>query len=248
MSLDLEFDDVRFAYGGDVVLDSVSLAVPHGEFLGIVGPNGSGKTTLLRLALGLLAPTRGAVRVFGAAPRAGRSRVGYCPQHGTFARRFPITVEDVVLTGRLGSGSVIGSYGGEDRRAAQAALASCEISALASKPLVHLSGGQLQRVMIARALACAPRMLLLDEPTANVDQRAENDLFRLLARLNADMTIIVVSHDIGFISQFVTRVACVNRTLACHRPEHLSGDIVDRLYGAHVHMIDHQHDTAYGHG
>ncbi|MDY0012235.1 MAG: ATP-binding cassette domain-containing protein [Rhodocyclaceae bacterium] len=122
---------------------------------------------------------------------------------------------------------------------AQQAMRETGVVELRERPIEALSGGQLQRVLIARALACEPRMLILDEPTANVDVRAEGDIFDLLKVLNARMTIVVVSHDIGFISQYVTRVACLNRTLLCHTTAPLGGDVIERLYGAPVRMIRH---------
>lgn len=245
MTPDIELRQVDFAFGEIPVLEDVSLVVPHGEFLGIVGPNGGGKTTLLKLVLGLLAPDRGEVRVCGLPPAEARSRIGYCPQYATFPRSFPITVAEAVLTGRLRPGLAPGRYAAADRAAAAEAMAACEIGALARRPLSALSGGQLQRVMVARALVGEPRLLLLDEPTASVDPRIEQDLFALLKTLNARMTIVVVTHDIGFVSQFVTRVACVNRTLVCHHPEHLTGEVIDGLYRAHVHLV-HHHPHEHG--
>jgi len=116
-----------------------------------------------------------------------------------------------------------------------------EVAGLGGRQLSTLSGGQLQRVLVARALACEPRILILDEPTANIDMRVETDIFDLLKQLNRRMTIIVVSHDIGFISQYVDRVACLNRTLMCHHTADIDGKMVNELYGSHVRMVEHVH-------
>lgn len=237
----IELEKVSFTYGGATVLRDIDLSVEKGEFLGLVGPNAGGKSTLLKLILGLLKPTRGSVRLFGNSPGTGRSRIGYCPQYTPFSRNYPITVEEVVLMGRLGRTHVLGGYTRQDREVARSAMRSTEVDSIRKENISELSGGQLQRVLIARALACEPEILILDEPTANIDQRVEVDIFELLKKFNQKMTIIVVSHDIGFISGYVTRVACLNRTLVCHETSELTGESIEELYGSHVSMIEHIH-------
>ena len=168
----------------------------------IVGPNGGGKTTLVKLILGLLRPQRGEVRVFGQPPHRARLRVGYMPQHVQHDPQFPVTVMDIVLMGRLGQG-VLGWPGRADRRAAIDALAQVGMEEFRRRPFADLSGGQRQRVLIARALCCKPDLLLLDEPTSNVDSLVEARLLDLLRDLNRQMTIVMVSHDLGFVSGLV---------------------------------------------
>jgi zinc transport system ATP-binding protein len=234
-------EDVSFSFDGPVILDRVSLSVKKGEFLGIVGPNGGGKSTLLKLILGLLKPDHGRIRVLGKSPRKGRAMIGYVPQYAGFERNFPITVQQTVLLGRMGkSGSLFG-FNGRDTDLANQALKETEIADLKGRLLSTLSGGQFQRVLIARALVSEPEILILDEPTANVDSRAETDIFDVLKSLNEHITIIVVSHDIGFISEYVSTVACLNKTLVCHETESISGKTIEELYGAPVHMIQHRH-------
>lgn len=237
----IDVEEVSFSYGAQPVLERVTLRVGAGEFLGIVGPNAGGKSTLLRLILGLLTPQAGRIRVLGSPPRQGRRRVGYVPQHPGFARDFPVTVEQVVLLGRLGTGLQAGPWRAGDRAAARAALAEVEALDLAGRQIGTLSGGQLQRVLLARALVGEPHILLLDEPTANIDQRLEGEIFDLLAALNGRLTILVVSHDVAFISGYVTRVACVNRTLVCHPTSAVEGGVVRDLYGERVRMVAHDH-------
>ncbi len=234
--------DVTFSYSGPRVLEGVSLDVGEGEFLGVVGPNAGGKSTLLKLILGLLQPVSGSIEVLGQRPQVVSRRVGYVPQYPAFGRDFPITVEQVVLMGRLGNSGWFGGYGKEDHRIAHRAMVETEVAALARRQISTLSGGQLQRVLVARALACEPSILILDEPTANIDMRVETDIFDLLKQLNRRMTIIVVSHDVGFISRYVDRVACLNRTLVCHQTSCIDGQMIDELYGSHVHMVEHLHD------
>jgi zinc transport system ATP-binding protein len=237
----IEVEDLSFSYGGPPVLEGVSLAVPAGEFLGVVGPNAGGKSTLIKLILGLLTPDSGRIRLLGQSPREGRRRAGYVPQYPPFARDFPITVEQTVLMGRLGQGPMLGGWRRADREAARRAMDRTQIADLNKRRLHTLSGGQLQRVLLARALACDPEVLLLDEPTANIDMRLETDIFDLLKVLNRRMTILVVSHDVGFVSRYVERVACVNRTLMCHSTASIDGAVIQRLYGTAVHMVEHRH-------
>jgi zinc transport system ATP-binding protein len=235
----ITLENCSFAYSGVPVLEDVSLEVEEGEFLGLVGPNGAGKSTLLKLVLGLLAPDTGRLSVLGAPPVRSCGAIGYVPQFASFRRDFPITVEETVLLGRLGKTRALLGYRAQDRALARRTMEEAGVAELAARPLEALSGGQLQRVLIARALASEPRILLLDEPTSNIDLRAEVDIFDLLKELNARMTVVVVSHDIAFISQYVTRVACLNRTLLCHTASPISGEIIERLYGAPVRMIRH---------
>jgi len=237
----IDIQDVSFSYGGPLVLQDVTLEVAQGEFLGLVGPNAGGKSTLLKLILGEVVPLAGSVRVFGRRPRDARPYVGYVPQYPEFSRDFPITVEQVVLTGRLGMGRIFGGYGRTDREQARRVMKETEIGDLAQRPIGFLSGGQLQRVLLARALACEPRLLLLDEPTANIDMRVENEIFDLLKLLSERMAVVVVSHDIAFISGYVHRVACLNRTLMCHETAAIDGHLINDLYGADMRMVTHRH-------
>lgn len=237
----ITLEDVSFAYNGVNVLEGVSLEVGRREFLGLVGPNGGGKSTLLKLVLGLLTPTRGRVTVLGGTPAAGRRRVGYVPQHPSFSRDFPISVRDCVALGRLGRTRPFGGFTARDRALAAEAMRESEVAELAERPIGTLSGGQMQRTLMARALVSEPEVLLLDEPTANIDQRVETEIFDLLKLLSERLAVVVVSHDVGFISRYVTRVACLNHTLMCHATEELTGETITALYGQPVRMIQHTH-------
>ncbi len=223
------------------MLDNVSLCVPHGGFVGLIGPNGGGKSTLLRLMLGLLAPQQGRIRIFGQTPTQASRRIGYVPQFARFARSFPISVEDVVLMGLLGKGHMWGPWRRRDRQKVDGVLETLEITHLRYRHIDSLSGGQLQRVLIARALASQPDVLLLDEPTASVDSNGERSLFELFASFKRDMTLVLISHDLGFISDYVDQVACLNRTLLSHSTESVTADTISQLYGEQVQMIHHHH-------
>ena len=241
MSLAIELQQVSYSFGGPPALKSIDLAVPEGEFLGVVGPNAGGKSTLMKVVLGLLVPQNGRVRVLGRSPVASRRFVGYVPQYPSFRRDFPITVEQVVNTGCSGSGRICGDWWNRNRAVVHKSMDEAEVGALAARRIETLSGGQLQRVLLARALASLPRILLLDEPTANIDMRVETDIFDLLRQLNGRMTIVVVSHDVAFVSKYVHRVACLNTTLMCHRTEDIDGQTIQDLYGEDVRMVAHVH-------
>ncbi len=235
----ISLDHVGFSYDDLPVLEDICLQVQDKEFLGIVGPNGGGKSTLLKLILGLLKPLQGRIEVLDEAPQQAHRRLGYVPQFVFFDRNFPITVRETVLQGRLGRTRPIFGFRKSDLAIAREALQKTEILDLENRSLNTLSGGQLQRVLIARALACEPEILLLDEPTANIDPKVEEDVFSLLKKLNESITIIVVSHDIGFISHFISRVACLNRKLVCHSTSRISGKMIEELYGSPLKMVHH---------
>ena len=243
---DILLNQVTFRYNREAVLEDVSLRVNPGEFIAIIGPNGGGKTTLLRLILGLLKPVSGRVRVFGRPPREVCHLIGYVPQHLQFDPAFPATVIDLVRMGQIGRRRQ--QIHGHEQEAAERALELVELSAYRNTNFASLSGGQRQRALIARALATCPRMLLFDEPTANVDSSSGERLYRILAELNTTMTVLVVSHDIGFVSRHITSVVCVNRTVVIHPTSSLAGqDIVD-LYGQDISLVRHDHRcSAKGH-
>jgi zinc transport system ATP-binding protein len=232
-------DGLWFSYDGHPVLEDVNLQIPQGDFACVVGPNGGGKTTLLRLMLGLLRPSRGVVRVFGASPDESRARIGYMPQHSQLDPQFPATVMDVALMGRLGHGRAFGPYSRKDKETAEAALSLVGLSDLRKKAFSSISGGQRQRLFIARALACEPDILVLDEPSANLDVVMEGDLYELLHTLNQRLTIVMVSHDLGFVSMVVKSVICVKRKVLMHPTSEISGEIINEMYGSPMKLVRH---------
>ncbi|HNT69998.1 MAG TPA: metal ABC transporter ATP-binding protein [Syntrophorhabdaceae bacterium] len=237
----VSFRDVDFSYNSVPVLENVSFTIYDKSFISIVGPNAGGKTTLLKLMLGLLGPSRGTIEIFMLPPDRARALIGYMPQHVQFDPHFPVTVLDVVLMGRLGNGTRFGPYRKRDRAICLEALKKLEMYDAWKHPFGALSGGQRQRVLIARALATEPKLLLLDEPTSNVDMAVETELFELLNALSKTITVIVVSHDLGFVSQYVQRVVCVNRRVAVHPTAAITGEMISDLYGAAVRMVQHDH-------
>ncbi|MBZ0271298.1 ATP-binding cassette domain-containing protein [bacterium] len=242
---DIAITGVNFGYDGRLIVDDVSFRVKHREFVAIVGPNGGGKTTLLRLVLGLLQPASGRVEVFGTTPDAARRRVGYMPQEMRADPAFPVTAFDVVLMGRV---RPFGRIRRADREAARRAIAEVGLGGFERARFGELSGGQRQRALIARALVAEPEMLLLDEPTANIDLRGEEAFYDLLRHLNERMTIVLVTHDLGLVSRTVRKVVCVNRFVEVHPTAELPADAILRLYGERMTAVHHGHHHAHGAG
>ncbi len=237
----IEINNVSFNYGMVPVLEDISLKIYEDEFIGIIGPNASGKSTLLKLILGLLEPDKGVISKYNHEGKDLSNHIGYVPQHSSFPRDFPVTVGEVVMMGHIASLSRLFRYKNKEIELAKQVMQKLEIENIEKRQIGELSGGQLQRVLIARALVCEPEILILDEPTSNVDMRAEEDIFSLLKNYSEHMTVIVVSHDIAFISGYVDRVACLNRTLVCHNTASISGKMIEELYDAPVKMIHHHH-------
>ncbi len=227
-------------YGDTPALQDVSLHVPAGEYLGIIGPNGGGKSTLLKAILGLVPADRGEIRVFEAPPGRGQARIGYVPQFSMMDKNFPITLEEVVLQGRLKNRLVpFFAYSRQDKQETAELLERVGIAHLAHRQIADLSGGEFQKMLIARALAVRPQLLLLDEPTANVDTVSSSQIYRLLGRLSAKMTILLVTHDLFAVSSEVKSLACLNRHLVYHGEPELSQKVVNALYGCPVDLIAH---------
>jgi zinc transport system ATP-binding protein len=236
----ISLENVWFSYDSVSVLEDVSLTVYANDFLGIIGPNGGGKTTLLRIMLGLTPPDRGSVSVMGGKPQEHRIAIGYVPQYRTFDFGYPISVMDVVLMGRLGHiHRPFRKYGEKDREIAHHALEEMGISDLWDRRISNLSGGQQQKVILARALATEPRVLLLDEPTNHVDVQTEVHFFEILKQLHEKMAIVVVSHDIGAISEHVGRVACLNRRLFIHESGEITEEMLAETYQCPIELIAH---------
>ena len=237
----VEIKDVWLSFKARPVLEAVNLRLDEGDYLGLIGPNGSGKSTLLRVILGLLSPDRGSVHVLGESPAKARGRVGYVPQYTRFDASFPVNVLDVVLMGRIGSRGLFRQPSKRDRDVAFSSLDKVEMADQAGRQIGRLSGGELQRVMIARALAVEPILLLLDEPTASLDTRVGVSVFELLKDLAHEITLVLVSHDVGVISRYVKTVACLNRRLYYHHSKEITQEMFEAAYGCPVDLVAHGH-------
>lgn len=243
---DIVLKNVSVKLGERRVLEDINLVVPHGSFWGIIGPNGAGKSTLVKAILGLLPAASGSIHVFGKDiyknPRL-RTRIGYVPQHSRLDMYFPLTVIDVVMTGTYGRLGLFKRPGKKEREDALAALGRVDLVDMAHRRIGQLSGGQFQRVLIARALSVHPDLLILDEPTAALDVDAAESFYEWLNNLHRDLdsTIMLVSHDIGVVSQYVDSVACLNVKLVSHgRPEDVfNTETLESMYGCGAVLFHH---------
>ncbi|MGZ6330781.1 MAG: metal ABC transporter ATP-binding protein [Parachlamydiaceae bacterium] len=230
MNTIIDCENLFFAYEGTPILRNVSFKIHEGEFVGIIGPNGGGKTTLLKLIAGFLKPSLGSLKLFGRSPQQAIQEIGYVPQAMRFDKQFPISVFEVVLSGRLSRLSWYGSYSEEDRRITRETLERLGLTPLQYAAFGTLSGGQAQRTLIARALVSQPKLLLLDEPTANVDAQVETEIYTLLKQLQGTMTILMVTHDLSAAIDQVERILCVQQTIISLQPQEVCEHFALGLY------------------
>lgn len=236
----IEIRNLNVCYGKTCALSDINMEVPEKDFLGIIGPNGGGKSTLLKAILGLVPITSGSIKICGKNSREHDTVLGYVPQFSTFDRNFPISVEDAVLTGTLPrSGMFFHKYKRADREKALEIMKQLDVYHLRKEHIGSLSGGQLQRVLLARALVERPSILLLDEPTSNVDTTFRFAIYDVLRELNKDITIIVVTHDMSAVSSYTKSLACLNTALHYHGTPKIDRETVNKLYGCPVDLIAH---------
>lgn len=236
----IKIDDLTFSYGKYPALSNVTMEIQKQDFTAIIGPNGGGKTTLIKLILGFLKPDTGRITVFGKEPEQSLSQFGYVPQFLDIDNNFPISVINVVTGGLIRSSSLFPWTGKEMKEAARKSLERMDVFDLKDSIFGKLSGGQKQRVLIARAIVSEPEILLLDEPTTSVDSRIEKDIYDLLKSLNKKMTIILVTHDLGFVSKYINRVVCVNKNVGVHSPETIDDKVIRETYNSPMNVILHQ--------
>ncbi len=237
----IEVKNLNFSYNKNIkVLEKVYFEMMEDDFVGLIGPNGGGKTTFLKILIGILKPDFGEVRVFGKSPKKARNDIGYVPQYAKIELDFPIKVIDVILTGILSRKRMFSRYSKIDKEKSLAAMQKVGIENLKNKQIGELSGGQIQRVLIARALVREPQLLILDEPTSNIDISSEKNLFEYLKEINSSKTaIIVVSHDIGAISPFIKQVGCLNKTMFFHREGTINEGLIKAGYKCDMDLIGH---------
>lgn len=240
----LELINIHAGYNGRTILEDINLIVHEKDFLGIIGPNGSGKTTLIKVILGLLKPKKGDVLFYGHTPAPGfnngksKRPIGYLPQQTLFDKQFPITVQDVVISGLASKIGLFHAFSQEDKQTALDMMEQMGITALKTRSLGSLSGGQMQRVFLARALVASPPLLVLDEPDTFVDQAFTRTFYDILHDLNHRIAIILVSHDLGMISSHVKTIACVNRHLYYHDSNIITEKLLDG-YRCPIDLITH---------
>ena len=255
----VDIEQLDFSYGEQPVLQKICLSIDRGTTLGLIGPNGGGKTTLIRLLLGLLKPTCGAIRVGGLSSIEAIRRgdiIGYLPQNPQVPTALPLTARQVVRLGLAGKTGLLRRHAREDLEFADSLLDRVGAADLADKPVAQLSGGQLQRVLIARALAPRPMLLLLDEPTTGIDRAGQQRFIEFLQSLKDQfqLTVVFVSHDLRAVSAICDRIACLNVTLHYHDvPDHLPPDLVYRMFACDLeamgirdgHVCTHDHSASH---
>jgi zinc transport system ATP-binding protein len=234
----VQISDLSFSYENLPVLERVDLEISDGSFVGIMGPNGGGKTTLLKLLMGFLEPSRGRVRIFGKAPEQIRTRIGYVPQFHRSDRDFPITVLELVLLGALSKASLWGKFPAETKEKAESLIEDLGLASYMKKPYSSLSGGFAQRALLARALLSDPDLLLLDEPTANIDAPSSQTILDRLQKLKGRKTILLVTHDLTTIVERVDRVLCVQTRLTSYLPTQVCEHFALGLY--HTPLLGRQ--------
>ncbi|OQY39050.1 MAG: hypothetical protein B6226_02660 [Candidatus Cloacimonetes bacterium 4572_65] len=236
----INFSNVFFNYGKTKTLENISFEVDKNDFIAIVGPNGGGKSTLLKLILGQIKPQNGTIEVLGKSSNIELFKIGYVPQFVTHQKDFPLRLLDMVLQSKLRKNSFFAKYSKEDIAKALETLKLLKIEQFKDRFLSELSGGQRQRALIARALLDDPELLILDEPTASVDIAVEQDIYELLHKLNKKMTIILVTHDVGFVSKYVNRLFCLNQKLHHHYVKDVEDLHYSELYKSSMTAIKHK--------
>ncbi len=221
------------------VLHDVNLNVYKNDFLGIIGPNGGGKTTLIKCILGLMKPKSGEIRFFHDGEEVNHISMGYLPQYNAIDKKFPISVEEVILSGLNIKKSLIGKFSNEQKQKVQEVIARMGLDGLGKRAIGQLSGGQLQRALLGRALVSDPEVVILDEPSTYIDKRFEMALYKILDDINSKCAIIMVSHDIGTIIQQVKSVACVNETLDYHADSEVDADWLDKNLNCPIGLLGH---------
>ena len=233
----VEINNLSVKYNEQLVLNDINFSIEENDFVAIIGPNGGGKSTLLKVILGILTPNTGEVKVFGKEPKKARDLMGYLPQNLDFDRDFPINVFETVLTGRYHG--LFKNYTKKDREVVLHALKDVEMQDFKDRQISKLSGGQMQRVFIARAIVKEPKLLILDEPMASIDPEMQNSFYELMSRLKDKMAIVLVSHDVGAVSTHVDKIACLNQKLFYHGPVENSANGLEEIYNCPIELISH---------
>src|SRR6056297_2682044 len=233
----VELKLVYAGYNDEIILNNVSLDIYDNDFIGIIGPNGGGKTTLLKVILGLIKPYKGTVK-FYTNDTHKRNKIGYLPQFNKIDHKFPIKVIDIVLSGLMFGNKLFFKYSKSDHTKACDTLKQIGISDLKDYPVGELSGGQLQKVLLARAIVSSPRLLILDEPNTYVDNQFEGELYAILNELNKEMAIIIVSHDLGTIAPYINTIACIDRGVHHHKSNKIT-EAQLASYNCPIKLITH---------
>jgi zinc transport system ATP-binding protein len=235
----IEIQNITVAYGAKTVLRDISFVLWENDFLGMIGPNGGGKTTLLKAILGLLKPSEGNIIFYANGQPVSGLKIGYLPQINQIDKDFPISVFEVVASGLMAKKAGWRKYSNGQLQQINDTLDRMGMSKKAKSPVGKLSGGELQRVLLGRAIVSHPKILILDEPNTYVDKYFESRLYQLLEEINEDIAIILVSHDTGTILPLVKNIACVNETLHYHAGNNMSEEWLGQVYHCPIELIGH---------
>ncbi len=235
----IELQNIEVAYEEKTVLRDVNLTVYEKDFLGIIGPNGGGKTTLIKVILRLLKPKKGSLRFYAEGKPVEEIKIGYLPQYNNIDKKFPISVYDVILSGLSQQKSLFRRFSNEQRQRVYDVIRQMGLEGLEQRTIGQLSGGQLQRALLGRAIISQPDVVILDEPNTYIDKRFEAKLYDLLGEINRERAIILVSHDIGTVLQNVKTIACVNETLDYHPDTEVSSEWLEKRFGCPIEILGH---------
>lgn len=239
MNTIIQIKGLSAAYDGKPVLHQVDLNVYDHDFLGVIGPNGGGKTTLVKCILGLHEPLQGHIRFYKDGKEVPEIKMGYLPQYNTIDRKFPISVYEVVLSGLNREKSLLDRYNAKHHEQTKRIIARLGLEGLEQRSIGELSGGQLQRALLGRALVSNPEVVILDEPNTYIDKRFESKLYSLLEEINRERAIILVSHDIGTVLKNVKTIACVNETVHYHPHTEVPTEWLEEHFGCPIEMLGH---------
>ena len=235
----IRLTEIAAAYDQKKVLEHINLEIAEKDFLGVIGPNGGGKTTLMKIILGLLKPSAGTIQFFHQGKEVNEITMGYLPQYNTIDKKFPISVYEVVLSGLNKQKSLIRSFSKAQHDKVRETIARMGLEGLEQRAIGQLSGGQLQRALLGRALVSNPEVVILDEPNTYIDKRFEARLYALLEEINKECAIVLVSHDIGTILQNVKSIACVNGTLDYHPDTEVSSEWLAAHFECPIELLGH---------
>ncbi len=235
----IRLEHIQVAYDEKIVLNDVNLTVYQKDFLGIIGPNGGGKTTLIKVILGLITPRSGDIHFFCNGNPTHEIKMGYLPQYNQIDKKFPISVYDVILSGLSRQKSLLRRFSKEQHAKVNDIIVQMGLEGLEERAIGQLSGGQLQRALLGRAIISDPDVVILDEPNTYIDKRFEAKLYKLLEEINHERAIILVSHDIGTILQNVKTIACVNETLDYHPDTEIPTEWLEEHFGCPIEMLGH---------
>lgn len=235
----IKIENLSAGYENKTVLHDINLEVAEKDFLGIIGPNGGGKTTLMKVILGLLEPTEGKITYYDNGTPTERLEIGYLPQYNSIDKKFPISVYEVILSGLNRQKNLFRRFTKEHHERVKETISMMGLEGMENKPIGQLSGGQMQRALLGRAIVSDPKAIILDEPNTYIDKRFEARLYSLLEEINKERTIILVSHDIGSVLQNVKSIACVNGTLDYHPQSEVSAEWIEEKLQCPIELLGH---------